>query len=76
MKQLIIFTFLSGILLKYTSNAILKYKDNIDDMVCGMNRLDDMIRELNLKVTDIESDVDNLEKKIITTEEISKKIRK
>ena len=53
MRKLILIAFLSGIVLKYSSNAILKYKQNLDDM----------IRDLNLKLSDIEVDVDNLEKR-------------
>ena len=59
MRKLILLAFLSGIFIKYSSNAILKYKQNLDGM----------IRDLNLKLSDIEVDVDNLEKQIITIEE-------
>ena len=56
MRKLFFVVFLSGVVLKYSSNAILKYKNNMDDMVTV----------LNLKINDIEHKLNEIENKTIS----------
>ena len=56
MRKLFFVVFLSGVVLKYSSNAILKYKNNMDDM----------ITVLNLKINDIEHKLNEIENKTIS----------
>ena len=59
MRKLILLAFLSGVVTKYSSIFITKYKETLDGM----------IRDLNIKVSDIEEDMNDLEKNIVTIEE-------